>query len=156
MIIAFLPVLTRPPKNGWCEAELLERIKDARFLGVTASAFMVAGVLHMYAWMSWASQLINKDALESVVGSVVFYWGTVFAMMLAALYVPALIFLQSKAEQVMNEEQIPFKDRSEWLIDRGLSFKFATQLPQFTGILAPLIAAPAGKMIANIHSFLPS
>lgn len=156
VIIAFLPVLTRPPRNGWCEAELLERIKDARFLGITASVFMVAGVLHMYAWMSWAPELIDKEALEPVVGSVVFYWGTVFAMMLAALYVPALIFLQNKAELVMNAEQIPFKERSQWLIDRGLSFKFATQLPQFMGILAPLIAAPAGKMIANIHSLLPS
>jgi hypothetical protein len=156
VIIAFLPVLTRPPKNGWSEAELLERIRDTRLLGVSASVFMVAGILHMYAWMSWAPQLISKEILEPVVGSVVFYWGTVFAMMLAALYVPALIFLQNKAELVMNVEHIPFKDRSQWLIDRGLSFKFATQLPQFMGILAPLIAAPAGKMITNLHSLLPS
>lgn len=156
MIIAFLPVLTRPPKNEWCEADLLERVKDARFLGVTASAFMVAGVLHMYAWMSWAPELINKESLESVVGSVVFDWGTVFTMMLATMYVAILIFLQSNADLVMNAEQIPLKDRSKWLVDRGLSFKFATQLPHFTGILAPLLAAPAGKMIANIHSLLPS
>jgi hypothetical protein len=156
VMIAFLPVLARTPKDGWSEAELLMRIKDARLLGVSASVFMVAGVLHMYAWMSWAPELINKETLESVVGSVAFYWGSVFAMMLAALYVPALIFLQGKAELVMNAEQIPFKERSQWLIDRGLSFKLATQLPQFIGILAPLIAAPAGKMIANIHSLLPS
>jgi hypothetical protein len=156
VIIAFLPVLTRPPKNGWSEAELLERIKDTRLLGASASMFMVAGVLHMYAWMSWAPELINKEMLEPVVGSVVLYWGCVFAMMLATLYVPALIFLQNKAELVMNAEQIPFKERSQWLIDRGLSFKFATQLPQFIGILAPLIAAPAGKIFANLHSLLPS
>lgn len=48
----------------------------------------------MYAWMSWAPELLNKQGLETVVGSVAFYWGSVIALMLAAIYLPVLVIPQ--------------------------------------------------------------
>lgn len=149
------PLLVRQPNGGWTEEELMMRAKDARLLGVMASIFLVAGVLHMYAWMSWAPELLNKDGLETVVGSVVFYWGSVFTLMLAAYYIPILLVLQKRAEAVMEAQKVPLIDRDQWLQVRGLSVRFTNQVPQVIGILGPLIAAPIGKLLTSLSELAP-
>ncbi len=154
-LCAFGPLLVREPSGTWTEKELMGRVKDARLLAVMASAFLVAGVLHMYAWMSWAPQLLNKNGLETVVGSVVFYWGSVFTMMLAAYYFPILLVLQDRAEAVMEAQEVPLIERDQWLQQRGLSVRIANQVPQVIGILGPLIAAPAGKLLASLSMLVP-
>ena len=133
----------------------MKRVKDARLLALMASIFLVAGVLHMYAWMSWAPELLNKDGLETVVGSVAFYWGSVFTMMLASYYFPILLVLRKRAEAVMVSEEVPLIERDQWLERRGLSLRIANQVPQMIGILGPLIAAPAGKFLASLSEFVP-
>jgi len=155
VLCAFGPLIVREPIGAWTEKELMIRVRDARMLAVLASLFLVAGVLHMYAWMSWAPQLLNKEGLLTVVGSVAFYWGSVFTMMLAALYFPILLVLQDRAEAVMEAQQVPLMERDDWLQQRGLSVRLANQLPQVIGILAPLIAAPAGKFLANLSLLVP-
>jgi hypothetical protein len=65
-------------------------------------------------------------------------------MKLAAPHRRALSFVRNNTELVMDAEPIPFEQRSKWLIDRELCLKFATQLPQITGIPA------------HIQSLLPS
>jgi hypothetical protein len=155
ILCAFAPLLVRDPEGGWTEKELINRVKETRMLGLSACIFLVAGILHMYAWMSWAPELLNKKGLEVMVGSVAFYWGSVFTMMLAAFYFPILFVLQSKAEQVMDAQLVPLIEREQWLLHRGLSQQIINQLPQVIGILAPLIAAPAGKMMSNLSLLLP-
>jgi hypothetical protein len=155
VLCAFGPLLVRPPNGAWTEEELMMRVKDARLLGMMASTFLVAGVLHMYAWMTWAPELLNKDGLETVVGSVVFYWGSVFTLMLAAYYIPILLVLQKRAEAVMEAQQVPLIERDQWLQRRGLSVRIANQVPQVIGILGPLIAAPIGKFLASLSELAP-
>jgi hypothetical protein len=155
VLCAFAPLLVRQPFGAWTEEELMIRVKDARLLSVMASVFLVAGVLHMYAWMSWAPQLLNKDGLEIVVGSVAFYWGSVFTLMLAAYFIPVLLVLQNRAEVVMEAHQVPVIEREQWLQRRGLSVRIANQVPQVIGILGPLIAAPSGKFLTSLSTLLP-
>jgi len=155
VLCAFAPLLVREPNGAWTEEELMRRVKDARLLAVMASVFLVAGVLHMYAWMSWAPEILNKDGLETVVGSVAFYWGSVFTMMLASYYFPILLVLRNRAEAVMEAQQVPLIERDQWLQRRGLSLRIANQVPQVIGILGPLIAAPAGKFLARLSELAP-
>ncbi len=152
---ALIPLLVREPDGSWTEKDLVLRVKDVRMLAVVASVFLVAGVLHMYAWMSWAPELLNKDGLETVVASVTFYWGSVFTMMLAAYYYPVLLVLQDRAEAVMDAQQVPLIERDQWLQRRGLSVRISNQIPQVIGILGPLIAAPIGQFLANLSELVP-
>lgn len=105
--------------------------------------------------MSWAPQLLNKPELESVVDSVVFYWGSVFTVILASFYFPILLTLRNRAEAVMVAEKVPLIERDQWLDRRGLSVRVANQLPQVIGILGPLIAAPAGNLLARLSALTP-
>ena len=155
VLIAFGPLLVREPVNGWTERELITRIKETHMMGLMASIFLAVGVLHMYAWMSWAPELLNKEGLETVVGSVTFYWGSVFTMMLAAFYFPVLLLLQKRAEGVMDAQQVPLIERDQWLQRRGLSLRIVNQLPQVIGILAPLVAAPMGKLLSSFAVLIP-
>jgi hypothetical protein len=155
VLCAFAPLLVREPNCAWTEEELMRRVKDARLLGVMASVFLVAGVLHMYAWMSWAPEILNKDGLETVVGSVAFYWGSVFTVMLASYYLPILLVLRNRAEAVMEAQQVPLIERDQWLQRRGLSLRIANQVPQVIGILGPLMAAPTGKFLASLSELAP-
>lgn len=154
-LCAFGPLLVREPNGAWTEEELMKRVKDARLLALMASIFLVSGVLHMYAWMSWAPVLLNKDGLETVVGSVAFYWGSVFTMMLGCYYFPILLVLRNRAEAVMVSEEVPLIERDQWLERRGLSLRITNQVPQIIGILGPLIAAPAGKFLATLSELVP-
>ena len=155
LLIALAPLLVREPIRGWTERELIMRVKETQVLGLMTSAFMVAGVLHMYAWMSWAPEILNKKGLETVVGGVTFFWGSVFTTMLAAFYLPVLFILQKQSEAVMDAQQIPLIERDQWLQQRGLSLRIINQLPQAIGILAPLIATPAGQLLANLGKLAP-
>jgi hypothetical protein len=141
VLCAFAPLLVREPNGAWTEEELMRRVKDARLLAVMASVFLVAGV--------------NKDGLETVVGSCAFYWGSVFTMMLASYYFPILLVLRNRAEAVMEAQQVPLIERDQWLQRRGLSVRIANQLPQVIGILGPLMAAPTGKFLARLSELAP-
>ena len=155
-LLPFLPLIVREPHGGWREENLLNRVQDLRLWTVLASVFLIAGTLHMYAWMTWATELLNKTALEAVVGSVCFYWGSVFTVTLAAAYLPVLLTLKNRAEIVMEAQHVQLIDRDEWLKRRGLSFRVVDQVPQVIGILAPLAAAPAGQFLTSLSTLVPS
>jgi hypothetical protein len=150
MLCAFLPILLLKPREGWNKDLLYERALDLRLFGCAGSVFMVSGVLHMFAWMAWASDLLNQAKLEILVSSVTFYWACVWTLMLAVLYLPILLILNILAVPMMEAESIPVKDRGQWLTDYGVSFKIMTQLPQLLTILAPLISAPLTKILGSL------
>ena len=154
MLCAFLPILLLKPRDGWTKTALYERATDLRILGTSGSVFMVAGVLHMFAWMSWAPDLLDQQNLQTLVASVTLYWGAVWTLMLAMLYLPVLLIFNQLAGPVMEVETVPIKERDQWLTDYGISFKVITQLPQLLSILAPLISAPLTKILGNLPQLL--
>ena len=155
MLCAFAPLLARKPINGWTEKELFNRVKDLRLITVVASAFLIAGTLHMHAWMAWSTEILNTESLEAVINSVTFYWGSVFTIMLAAFYVPISLVLQNRAEAVMEDQHVEMTKRNEWLSSRGLSLQISNQLPQVAGILGPLATTPIGNILSNLNSLPP-
>ena len=144
---AFLPASLLRPPQGWTGDVLASRIKDGRQFGVIASAFLVTGVLHMYAWMQWSAVLLMSKELAPLATSVVFYWSCVFTTMLAALYIPMLVILHARAELLMDRLEVPVAARRPWLSDHGLSYSAIAQLPQLAAIFAPLLSAPFSQVL---------
>ncbi|WP_216900666.1 hypothetical protein [Synechococcus sp. CCY 9618] len=146
-VCAVMPLCILAPPRGWTEASLAARIKDARQLGVVASAFLVAGLLHMFSWMQWSSALLMEKPLEALASSVTLFWSCVFTLMLAAVYIPLLLVLHHRAETVMDQLEVPPRERADWLKQRGLSYDALSQLPQLAAISAPLLANQIGDVL---------
>jgi hypothetical protein len=154
-LIALVPLLVREPTSGWTEREPILRVQETQILDLLASIFLAIGALRMYAWMSWAPELLNQQELGTVVGGMAFYWESVFTLILAAIYLPVLMMLQKRSEVVMDAQQVPLINRAQWLRCRGPSLRIFNQAPQAIGILAPLIASHAGRLLANLDQLAP-
>jgi hypothetical protein len=154
LLCSFLPILLLKPREGWSQVSLQERAADLRMLGIAGSIFMVAGVVHMFAWMSWAPDLLGQPKLQDLVSSVILYWSCIWTLMLVVLYVPVLVVFNHLAVSVMEDDKVPFKDRPQWLVDCGISFRIVSQFPQLLAILAPLISAPLTKILSGLPEML--
>ena len=53
LFCAFMPSVLLTPQQGWTESILTQRVKRRRRLCLVASAFLVAGVFHMFAWTKY-------------------------------------------------------------------------------------------------------
>jgi hypothetical protein len=147
---AVMPICILPPQGGWNEAGLGSRIKAARQVGVMASAFLVAGVMHMFSWMQWSGVLLMDRSLEVLASSVTLFWSCVFTLMLSVIYIPLLVVLHHHAEAVMDQLEVAPRERVEWLSQRGLSYNALSQLPQLAAISAPLLANQIGDALMRI------
>lgn len=141
LFCAFLPASLLRPLQGWTGDLLAERIKDGRQFALIASAFLVAGVLHMYAWMHWSAVLLLREEVARLAMSVVFYWSCVFTTMIGVLYLPMLVVLHARAERLMNGLQMPLTSRPKWLNNHGLSYRAVAQVRQMVTIFAPLLSS---------------
>ena len=144
---AFLPASLLRPPQGWTADVLAARIKDGRQFTVVASTFLVAGVFHMHAWMQWSAVLLMHKQLGPLATSIVFYWSCVFTTMIAALYIPMLVILHSRAEILMERLEMTASAKGQWLSDHGLSYNAIAQFPQLAAIFAPLLSAPFSQAL---------
>jgi hypothetical protein len=144
-----------PPMNGhrsdpefW--ALQMKRLKEVL---TAASAILVAGVLHMGAWLRWPAALIaDKDAHEAVLGTalaITLFWGVTFTLMLVSAYLPAAILLAKRAEALLLDRSSTAgsPEPEQWLKDHGLFLSLQDHFPQFGFILAPLLASPLSSLL---------
>ena len=135
-------------------SEFPRRMRLLRDVLNAASAILVVGVFHMLAWLRWPIALIDPSRqadLQALATAIVFYWGTAFTLMIAALYVPAAAMLSRQAEAALRQarpEDRP-EDPTAWLRQQGLTIMPAQQLPQIVVMLAPLLAGPLGSALSG-------
>jgi hypothetical protein len=138
----------RPEPEFW--ALQMKRLKDVLN---AASAILVAGVLHMGAWLRWPAALVyDPKAHEAMLGAalaITLFWGVTFTLMLVSTYLPAAILLAKRTQALLGES--PFKEsiaaQEQWLKDHGLFLSLQEHLPQFGLMLAPLLASPLSSML---------
>lgn len=128
----------------------MRRLKEVL---AAASAILVAGVLHMGAWLRWPAALIaDKDAHEAVLGTalaITLFWGVTFTLMLVSTYLPAALVLAKRAAALLQERssQGSVPEPQEWLKDNGLFLSLQDHFPQFGLMLAPLLASPLSSLL---------
>jgi hypothetical protein len=121
-------------------APFSQRVKE---VVAAASAILVAGILHMGAWLRWPAALIaDKDAHEAVLGTalaVTLFWGVTFPLMLVSTYLPAALVLAKRAAALLQERssQRSVPKPQEWRKDNGLFLSLQGHFPQFGLMLAP-------------------
>ena len=128
----------------------MKRLKEVL---TAASAILVAGILHMGAWLRWPAALVpGEKAQEAVLGTalaITLFWGVTFTLMLVSTYLPAALLLAKRAQALLQES--PFQQSvpapEEWLKDHGLFLSLQDHFPQFGLMLAPLLASPLSSLL---------
>ena len=121
------------------------------------SMALVAGVLHMHAWLQWPSALMQDPSLQSAVSgaalAITVFWGTSFTLILMATYGPAATKLSAQARHILKQEQQKgtIEDPQTWLKDHDLSITLGEQLPQIGIMLAPVLAGPLGSLVMGTN-----
>ncbi len=138
-----------PPSPQYCALQL-RRPKDVLMAG---SAVLVAGILHMGAWLRWPSALVaDKSAHEAVLGAalaITLYWGVTFTLLLVATYLPAATILARRAHALLLDNPSGFRieNPDQWLKEHGLFLTLQDHLPQFGLMLAPLLASSLSSLL---------
>ena len=141
--------------------EIQHRMRRLKRLLNLASTLLVAGMLNMILWLRWPSTLTAQSTAASpvpdVADAVTFFWGTVFTLVTVALYVPASMEFNRRAEAVLRrhpQAKGSARDTAEWLERHGLSLTPSQQLPQVLAMLAPMLAGSVGSGIAGMPGAL--
>lgn len=154
ILVAASSTLAPPSNNDQTDlCFLADHMRRLRSVLNATSALLVAGVLHMNAWLQWPASLMRDHALQTAVSgtalSITVFWGTTFTLMLIALYGPAATKLSLRARQLLNQEHQAgnIAEPQQWLREHDLAITFSEQLPQIGIMLAPVLAGPAGSFL---------
>ena len=119
------------------------------------SALLVAGILHMSAWLRWPVGLLSdtteQTALSGAVLAIIMFWGATFTLMLITTYGPAASYLSSQARNYAEQAHRAgtIHDPQKWLHDNHFSITLGEQLPQISVILGPVLAGPLGSFLMS-------
>ena len=153
-------VVIWPPRAGRKQrpAELARRMDSLRLLLYTGTAALVTTVLRVSMTFRWGLSHLpsGSDAAPDVAGVVKVLQGFAsafistqaasYTLFLAAVYVPALLVLQGRAEALAGA-RLPAPQKEEWLRKRGLAASLSEHLPRVVAILGPFLAGPLGDLI---------
>lgn len=144
------PPLSDLPPDPKFYASQMKRLKEVL---TAASAILVSGILHMGAWLRWPAALVtDKAAQDAVLGTalaITLFWGVTFTLMLVATYLPAALVLARRAEALLlgRPSEVAKPEPEQWLKDHGLFLSLQDHFPQFSLILAPLLASPLSSLL---------
>ncbi len=144
-----------PKQNEDSLTHLTTKMRHLKGVLNAGSALLVAGILHMNAWLRWPTELLvdptEQAALSGTVLSITMFWGATFTLMLIATYGPAASYLSTKARLLAEQAQQAgrFKDAQRWLHENNFSITLGEQLPQISAILAPVLAGPVGSFLMS-------
>jgi len=139
-------------------ADLQRRLLRLRYAVNAVSVQMLAGVLHIIAWLRWPVSLVPEPVTPEdgsrLVLSVSIYWGTVFTLAIIAFYLPATAALRSRVEETLaaGGEQDGAMDAQAWMREHGFVQSLREMVPQAVTLLSPLLVAPLGSFLSGLAS----
>jgi len=135
---------------------LLKKSKYIKELLVGGSAVMVIGILHMQLWLNWPVTFVVDDdvrqQIEAVTLAICQYWGVIYTLTMAALYIPSAFSLSEQARELINlENSTTDKVNSEiWLAENKMLLSINGQLPQLLAVIAPMLAGTLGSTFSGV------
>jgi len=158
--IALAAAASLTPMVAFDPRQYLQRLADRSHQLKTVvnlgAALLVAGVLHMQAWLRWPIVFVDDAKLASAMNdwslALTTFIGSVFSLMIACIYICCSKVLAKRA--VANLRQLPGdaldSAPEEWLEKHGFSSEPIPQIPQILAIFAPLLAGPVGAALTGL------
>ncbi|MDT7043524.1 hypothetical protein [Candidatus Nitronereus thalassa] len=154
IILAASSALATPPDKSPSTLDTLStQMHQLRNTLNIGSIALVAGILHMHAWLQWPASLFQDASFQSAASNtalaITVFWGTSFTLMLMATYGPAATTLSAQARHILQRDHHEGRihDPQAWLKDHDLSITLGEQLPQIGIMLAPVLAGPLGSLV---------
>jgi hypothetical protein len=121
-----------------------------RYVLYAGAALLAIAVLHKSATLGWGASYLPPDStlgpsVNSLVTGIVNSLGAYYALLMAAVYVPAALVLQSRVKQLAASEAPD--DPNTWLTTNGFSLSFSDYLPRIVALLGPMLAGPFGDLL---------
>ena len=138
----------RDPK---LEKENLRRRQTLlRYLLYVGAALLAIAVMQLSARLGWGTSYLPAangitPTVKSLVDGIVNSIGAFYALLMAAVYVPAALVLQSRVKQ-LAEREAP-NDPGTWLTNNGFSLSFSQYLPRILALLGPFLAGSVGDLL---------
>ena len=156
LLLAFSSTLAPPPHQDTDRLTYLtSQMRHLKGVLNAGSALLIAGILHMSAWLRWPAGLLSdpteQSALSGAVLAITMYWGATFTLMLITIYGPAASYLSSQARVLAERAQQAgtIQDPQRWLHDHHFSITLGEQLPQISVLLGPVLAGPIGSFLMS-------
>lgn len=154
LCFAACAILWNPePSNPRDKAELRRRLRLLRDVLFTSAALLVIGVLRLSTTLNWGASFIPVDSevgklIGPLVSGIVSSLGTFYTLLIAGIYIPAVLLLRARANELAETANSATPDT--WLSENGLTLSFAAWLPKIVAILAPLMAGPFIEILRNL------
>lgn len=136
-----------------CQSKLIKDIL------VGGSSIMVIGIAHMQLWLNWPLSFLANDPMrhqiEAITLAVSQYWGVVYTLTMAALYLPIAFYLTAKAKSLIlagSDEQAK-KNPDQWLAENKMLISPFAQLPQLIAMIAPMLIGSFGTILGKLMPF---
>lgn len=132
------------------ETQVLKRVRLMRPILIVGACTLVIAILRLSVTHAWGASYLPPEStlaknLASLITGIVGSMGTVYTLLMAAMYLPAALVLRAR---VMNVA-IAQADPQKWLSDHGLDLSFSKILPRVIALLAPLLAGPLGDLLVR-------
>ena len=133
-----------------------ERMKDLRGFLNAGSALLVAGILHMAAWLHWPASMVAtdqaRDGIRDLAMAISTYWGTTYSLGIVVIFIPAATILRARTVRLLKEEAA-VQNPAQWMQEHGFVTSPAGHLRQLGVMFAPLLAAPLSQTLAQASGF---
>ncbi|MAE66410.1 MAG: hypothetical protein CMJ18_19240 [Phycisphaeraceae bacterium] len=155
ILVATCCTAARPPDAPEDEAaHVADRLRHLKELSTTAVVMMVAGVLHMGAWLQWTAGLVadadHARRIAALAVAITSYWGTSFSLLAAVFFLPPALLMRGRAAAAMRERGDGAVEVRRWLGDHGFATSPGQYLARAAMILAPLVAAPVADWVSKL------
>lgn len=143
-------ILFQRDSNPQGKEELRRRQTLLRYVLYAGAAVLVIAVLHKSATLGWGASYLPPEStiapsVNNLVTGIVNSMGAFYALLMAAVYVPAALILQSRVKQLAASEAPD--DPNSWLTNNGFSLSFSQYLPRIVALLGPMLAGPLGELL---------
>lgn len=132
------------------EQQLLKRVRLLRPVLIVGAVTLVIAILRLSVTHAWGASFLPPDSalaknLASLITGIVGSLGTVYTLLMAALYLPAAIILRARVMKLATTQQDP----QTWLSNNGLDLSISKVVPRVIALLAPLLAGPLGDLLVR-------
>jgi len=141
-------LVQRDPKPE--KENLRRRQMLLRYVLYIGAALLAIAVLQLSARLSWGASYLSTSSnmapsINTLVTGIVNSMGSFYALVMAAVYIPAALILQSRVKELAAQEAPD--DPNTWLTNNGFTLSFTQYLPRIIALLGPMLAGPLGTLL---------